>query len=105
MNMRKGDIITVKATVIYPNDPKGAVPEKICVRPFGHHSEIYVNLDATVLMLPFFVMGDRVRKRYKPEITGTVVATFDDDCWVDLDRGNRRTIPATDLEAYDVAPL
>jgi hypothetical protein len=99
--MRKGDIVTIKAVVemVYPNNPDyPSLNDKAKVRVEGHHDAIWVDLAQVTVVTPCFNNGERVRKIHNPEITGTIVATFDGDCWVDLDKGNRGTIKATDLE-------
>lgn len=94
---RKGDIVTIRATIV-SGEPTASMPASLYVEPHGHHTNIFVDAKHVEMVTPFFKIGERVRKKLHPEITGTVVATLDNDCWVDLDLGRRGTIKATELE-------
>ncbi|KQS84303.1 hypothetical protein [Rhizobium sp. Leaf383] len=90
---RQGDIVTVRATV---SSDDSYDPDRAYVRPFGSHTDIFVSLDATEMLYPFFKVRDRVVGK-ETGFAGAVVATFDDQCWVRFDSGSLATIQATDL--------
>ena len=89
---RTGDIITIKASVTSDSYD----PTKLYVRPFGHHADVFVAIEAAEMLYPFFKARDRVVGK-ETGFHGEVVATFDDQCWVRFDSGSLATILANDL--------
>lgn len=90
--MRKGDIITIRATVVSDHEPS---KEKLYVRPFGHYDNIFVGAEYAKMEIPFFQKLDRVVTSTGHH--GEVIATFDDQVWVRADNGCLDTYDATTL--------
>jgi hypothetical protein len=96
--MRKGDIVTIKATVTtfgHGAETDGPFAGKLRVQPFGHYDNIYVSADAVEMLTPFFEKNDPVVTPH--QLRGSVIGTFDDHVWVRLNNGNLETHLAQDL--------
>lgn len=94
---RKGDIVTVKATIQANFDGS-----QVFLRPYGHYTDIFVDPEVVTMVQPYFAPGERVQKKERNvgahHIRGTVVAISEDSVWVKFDHGKHGTVPAVELE-------
>ncbi|MGO7308816.1 hypothetical protein ACCS91_33715 [Rhizobium ruizarguesonis] len=104
---RKGDIVTVEAVVEsqYGDEPSyPTLAHKVTVKVAGGE-KLMLKPEQLTLITPFFAPGERVKKKGRVMITGTVVANHEGFVWVKFDHGKPGTVPATELEPLEEVGL
>ncbi len=88
MNLRKGDIVSVLATVQYQAD---ASDDWVHLRVHGEHSSLMISRSATVLTIvtPVFEVGETVWwKMTEGIMSGDILAISNGHAWIDLYNGD-----------------